>query len=72
MARRKIKDENEAKRFLRAADESGVPPREWARQHGIDGRSLRAWRMNLDRRQQREALYAGIGNAVGTPFRDHV
>ena len=55
MVRRKIKDEKEARQFMRAVDESGVPPREWARQHGIDGRWLRAWRMNLDRRARREA-----------------
>ena len=66
MARRKIKDENEAKRCLRAMDQSGVPPREWARQHGIDGRSLRAWRMNLDRRQRGEASSLQLVELVPT------
>jgi hypothetical protein len=28
----------------------GLTAGEWAREHGIDGRSLNAWRMNLARR----------------------
>ena len=47
---RRIKDEVEARRYLKAASESGGPPADWARANGIDGRSLNAWRMNLSRR----------------------
>ncbi|MBK7773637.1 MAG: hypothetical protein IPI43_05800 [Sandaracinaceae bacterium] len=32
---------------------SGRPLAEWAREHGIDGRSLNAWRVNLGRRESR-------------------
>jgi NCAIR mutase (PurE)-related protein len=49
-AGRKIEDEREAVRFLRAAERGGLSAGEWARAHGVDGRSLRAWRMNIDRR----------------------
>lgn len=47
---RKIRDEAEARRCLLAAKRRGLSAGEWAREHGIDGRSLRAWRMNLGRR----------------------
>ena len=44
---RKIEDETEARRCLRAARLAGLSAGEWARARGIDGRSLNAWRMNL-------------------------
>lgn len=47
---RKIEDEHEAVRCLRAAERQGQSPGDWARAHGIDGRSLHAWQMNLARR----------------------
>lgn len=47
--RRKIKDEGEARRCLLAAKRAGLNASEWARGHGIDGRSLHAWEMNLGR-----------------------
>ena len=46
---RKIDDEREARAFLKAAKSAGVPLKTWARAHGIDGRSLNAWRINLGR-----------------------
>jgi hypothetical protein len=51
--RRKIEDEREARRCLKAAKAAGLTPGAWAREHGIDGRSLNAWRLNLA--QGREA-----------------
>jgi hypothetical protein len=47
---RKIEDESEALRCLRAAERTGLSTGEWARANGIDGRSLRAWKMNIGRR----------------------
>jgi transposase-like protein len=47
---RKIEDEREAVRCLRAAERQGVSAGEWARAHGVDGRSMHAWQMNLARR----------------------
>jgi hypothetical protein len=47
---RKIEDESEAQRYLLAAKRRGWSAGEWARAHGIDGRSLHAWQMNLERR----------------------
>lgn len=52
-AGRRIQDEGEARRFLAAAQRSGVSRGDWARARGIDGRSLRAWEMNLVRRGAR-------------------
>jgi hypothetical protein len=47
---RKIEDEREAARCLRAAERRGLSAGDWARAHGVDGRSLHAWKMNLARR----------------------
>lgn len=57
MAGRKIEDEAEARSCLTAAVASGEGRAAWARRHGIDGRSLNAWRVNLERdgRRLREA-----------------
>jgi hypothetical protein len=49
MAGRKIRDAAEARELLDAAVASGVPRAEWARAQGVDGRSLNAWHLNLDR-----------------------
>jgi len=49
MAGRKIRDERDARRCMAAAKAAGVSRGEWARQHGIDGRSLFAWGKNLER-----------------------
>jgi hypothetical protein len=47
--RRKIGSEREARRCLTAVKGSGLSLKEWARSRGIDGRSLHAWQMNLER-----------------------
>ena len=47
---RKIEDEREALRCVRAMEREGLSAGAWGRAHGIDGRSLRAWRMNIERR----------------------
>lgn len=44
---RKIEDERDARACLRAARRAGLSAGAWARAHGIDGRSLNAWRVNL-------------------------
>lgn len=49
-AGKKIEDESEARRCLQAAKRQGMSAGEWARAHGVDGRSLHAWQMNLARR----------------------
>lgn len=50
MAGRKIRDEQDARRCLAAARSSTGGLGAWARAHGIDGRSLHTWRVNLERR----------------------
>jgi len=47
---RKIDDERDAVRCLRAAERRGLSAGDWARAYGVDGRSLHAWQMNLARR----------------------
>ena len=49
-AGRKITDARDARACLKAAKSAGVPRAEWAREHGVDGRSLHAWQLNLSRR----------------------
>ena len=46
---RKVQDREEARSILEAVECSGVSRARWARQHGIDARSLNAWRINLER-----------------------
>lgn len=55
MERRKIANEEEARRALLAVARAGVGVGAWARAHGVDGRSLHAWKMVLTRRAQRAA-----------------
>lgn len=50
MARRKIVDEAEALQCIEAQRASGLTLADWAKAHGIDGRSLNLWRVNLARR----------------------
>lgn len=49
MAGRKIRDAADARACLAAMEGSGLARADWARAHGIDGRSLNAWRLNLER-----------------------
>ncbi len=46
---RKVRDREEARKCLESAEASGLPRADWARHHGIDARSLNAWRVNLER-----------------------
>src|SRR5690606_29125354 len=50
MPGRKILDEADARACLDAALSSGLSRSEWACAHGVDARSLNAWRLNLDRK----------------------
>ncbi len=52
MAGRKVRDESEARRFLEAVARSGLERANWAHQHGIDARSLNAWRLVLARKER--------------------
>ena len=46
---RKIESESEARRCLARVEKAGVSLKEWAQAHGVDGRSLHAWKTNLSR-----------------------
>ena len=51
MAGRKIRDAADARACLTAMKATrGASRGRWAREHGIDGRSLNAWQVNLGRR----------------------
>lgn len=49
MPDRKLLDADDARRCLDLAARSGLTRAEWARAHGVDARSLNAWRLNLNR-----------------------
>lgn len=46
---RKIADEKDARACLSSLAQSGGTLRAWAKRHGVDGRSLRAWQEKLPR-----------------------
>lgn len=50
MPGRRIHDEHDAHSCLEAVASSGLTRVEWAHAHGVDARSLNAWRLNLERR----------------------
>lgn len=50
MAGRKVLNEQDARRCLTAVKASRSELGAWAREHGVDGRSLNLWRVNLERR----------------------
>lgn len=54
MEARKIWDAEDARQCLAAVSSSGLPRAVWAREHGVDARSLNAWRLSLARSGQGE------------------
>ena len=52
---RKIRDAQDAHACLDAAKAAGLAPRDWARQHDLDARSLNMWRVHLARRASRDS-----------------
>ena len=50
MAGRKVFNEQDARRCLTAVKASRSSLGAWAQEHGVDGRSLNLWRVNLERR----------------------
>jgi hypothetical protein len=55
-AMRKIEDARDARACEKAARAAGLSLGAWARRHGVDGRSLRAWSFNLGRSRSATAL----------------
>lgn len=55
---RKIKDARDARACVRAARAAGLSLGAWARRHGVDGRSLHAWSVNLTRSPSATAMVA--------------
>jgi hypothetical protein len=49
MSRRKVRDARDAERCLAAVAATGMTRARWARENGVDPRSLNAWRLNLER-----------------------
>jgi hypothetical protein len=53
---RKVVDEKDARACLSAIARSGKTLAEWVRSKRLDGRSLRAWQLNLSRGSSTKAL----------------
>lgn len=49
MVRRKVRDEADARSCLAQVVSSRKPRADWARENGVDARSLNMWRLNLER-----------------------
>lgn len=62
---RKVRDEAEARALLGRVEASGRPLAAWAQAHGIDGRSLNLWRVNLARRASEPVRAVRPTRAVG-------
>jgi hypothetical protein len=58
---RKIRDALDAQACLDAAKAAGLAPRDWARQHDLDARSLHVWRIHLARRASRDSAPPSSG-----------
>jgi transposase-like protein len=82
MAGRRIFNEQDARRCLAAVRSSRGALAEWARAHGVDGRSLNAWRVNLASRGAArpraiaprliELVPAATGGAARRPYVLHI
>ena len=60
MAGRRIRDVADARACLAAVTRSGIGLAQWCQAHSIDGRSLRAWSLNLGGRRPRRASDPGL------------
>lgn len=80
MAGRKIRDTADARSCLAAVARSGLDRRSWGQAHGVDGRSLQAWVLNLGRRASDPPTSTALrlvelvpaGRTVATGYRVHV
>ena len=52
---RKVVDARDARRCLSTLSRSGETLRAWCRSNGVDGRSLRAWQINMSRGAARDS-----------------
>ncbi len=64
MVLRKIEGEADARRCLAAVARAGGDLGAWTRAHGVDGRSLNLWRMNLARRPSPRAKTTALKPAA--------
>ena len=71
MPGRKIHDEADAHHCLQSLEDSGLSLVEWAREHGIDGRSLRLRGINLQRREPAPDAPAPVRLIELVPDRTH-
>ena len=65
---RRVRDEVEARALLDAMAASGQPLGEWAQGNGIQGRSLHAWRLILERKRLQGAVaLPPVGRSKSAP-----
>lgn len=72
MTGRKIVDAKDARASLSAMERSGETLRDWAKRNGIDGRSLRAWKVNLSRGATRPRLVELVPHTPDAPASRYV
>jgi transposase-like protein len=69
MPGRKVFNADDARACLAAAAEAGVARVAWAREHGVDARSLNAWRLALTRHERRPASKPKVVEWIAAPSR---
>jgi hypothetical protein len=65
--RRGVRDEADARACLAAMARSGMTLKAWANANGVDGRSLQAWVMTLERRAERREIAPRFVELVTKP-----
>jgi len=64
MAGRKIRNAADVETLKRDAAAAGVPLVQWARERGVDGRSLRAWILNTEGRRRADSERVARGTEL--------
>jgi transposase-like protein len=67
MEARKIRSAADARRCLAQVAASGQTRRAWAQDHGVDARSLNAWRLNLERGERVAPQFVELVAAAPAP-----
>lgn len=71
MPGRKIRDAQDARHLLTELEASDLDTVAFARAHGVDGRSLNAWRLNLARRPRDPRPIRVVELVTSTPSHPH-
>lgn len=69
MPGRKVLNADDARACLAAAADAGMARAAWAREHGVDARSLNAWRLAVTRHERRPPDNPAMVEWIAAPTR---